>query len=165
MRGFFGSMLIFVMLILLLLVNINENMFYSELGKAKTLLIEAEQSSKERTILENNTDKIIYEKLKEQVLLKNFLVESIKNEINLSLTKYFHGKANATNFGEKNKEVTISFLNENSKAIMLEQEGLIYAEYTFTGGLNRTASVSKVIGTNITTIFKIPAGHTTKVIG
>jgi hypothetical protein len=165
MRGFFGFLLIFVLLLLLTFVSMKENNFYSELNESKTLLIEAEQNSKERTILENNTDKIVFLKLKEQVNKQNFLIKSVLNEINHALEKYLIGKTKATNFGVEKGEISLMYLNENSTAFLIEKEGITYAEYTFTCGLERTNEVSKKIGEEMKVIFTIPCGYTVRVIG
>lgn len=165
MRGFFGFLLIFILLLLLVFVSIKENNFYSELNESKTLLIEAEQNSKERTILENNTDKIVFLKLKEQANKQNFLIKSVLNEINYSLEKYLFGKAKATELGKEKGEVTLNFLNKNSAAFIIEKEGITYAEYSFTCGLERTNEVSKQIGNEMKVTFTIPCGYTVRVVG
>ena len=165
MRGFFGFLVVFVMLILLLLVSVNENNFYSELGEAKTILIEAEQGSKEKTIIENNVDKIVFEKLKEQVLQKNFLIESIMFEINNPLSSYLSTRTTANIIGTKIGPVNTEFLTLNSIAFLIEKEGVTYAEYTFTGGLLKTNTVSHTFGEKIEIEFVIPADYTVRVVG
>ena len=96
MKGFFAFAVAMAMLVVLLFFCIgnNENHFVFE--QTKNELMKAEQANKERTLLENNTDKIISTKLDEQIILRNYNVASAQLAINTALANYLKGKANAT---------------------------------------------------------------------
>jgi len=143
MKGFFGIIIVFVILSLLLIVSLKENNFHNELKKATVFMIEAEQASKNRTIMENNVDKIIEQKLDEQIFKKNFNIDLLLNNIN------------EAQVGPPTKE----FLNNNSTAMIIENNGIIYAEYFFTGGLVKTNTISTNFGKNIELFFKIPTDY------
>jgi hypothetical protein len=166
MRGFFGFAVVFAMLLLLLGLAVNENRFYSGLGAAKVLMADAEQASKERTIMENNVDRIILFKLGEQASQENFEVELVRGEINAGLIKYLKGRARAsTIFSGDLGELTIDFLNENSEALVVEREGITYAEYSFTGGLFNSNTVSSVFGAEARARFIVPPKYFVWVVG
>ncbi|MFA5931255.1 MAG: hypothetical protein WC821_03005 [archaeon] len=165
MKGFFGYALGLAMLIVLLYLGISLGNHQFELEKVKNELIITEISNKEKTLLENNTDKIIRTKLEEQIILKNYNLIKAQNEINSTLSNYFKGKANAMSiFNEKLGEATTSFLNQNSSVAIFEAQGITYAEYTFTSNLLKNTTVGKKLGNKIITYFQIPIGYTTKII-
>jgi DNA-binding TFAR19-related protein (PDSD5 family) len=159
MKGFFGIIIVFVILSLLLIVSLKENNFHNELKKATVFMIEAEQASKNRTIMENNVDKIIEQKLDEQIFKKNFNIDLLLNNINEALEKYLLNKAKATNIYTEVGPPTKEFLNNNSTAMIIENNGIIYAEYFFTGGLVKTNTISTNFGKNIELFFKIPTDY------
>jgi len=166
MRGFFGFVLVFAMLIMLLGLAATENNFYCRLGEAGALMIEAEQASKERGLMDSSLDKIVAAKLGEQIAEENFEAGTVKEEVNRALADYFAGKADATTslfefLGEPNEE----FLNENSEAFLIEKDGITYAEYVFTGGLFRNRTVSGKPGGQAVARFFVPAGYTVRVVG
>jgi hypothetical protein len=166
MKGFFGFVIVFAILVLLLTLVTFENNFYSSLEKAKIMIIDSEQASKERTILESNIDKIIFSVLEEQVLQENFEIENVKNEVNQKIIIYIKGRAKAsTIFFENNKEPTTNFLNENSESLLVEKSGITYAEYVFTGGILRNNTISNNFSKNAKIFFQIPPGYTVRVIG
>ncbi|MFA6269274.1 MAG: hypothetical protein WCW13_04250 [archaeon] len=166
MKGFFAYALCLAMIITLLFfgVSIQKNQFTLE--QLKNELIIADTANKERTLLENNTDKIILLKLKEATLLKNFKTDLVQEQINLSLLSYLKGKSKArTIFNEELGEATLSFLNQNSSVTMLTSKEITYAEYTFTSNILKTTTVGTTLGNKIKSYFLIPTGRTTRIIG
>jgi len=165
MKGFFGFALCLAMILILLLFGTTIQKDQEQLEKIKNELIIAEQANKEKTLLENNTDKIIKTKLIEQTENKNFNTAKAQNEINTALENYLQGKAVATTiFGEKIGELTKEFLKENSSVMILQTNGKTYAEYVFTSNTSKNTTVSSKLGNKIITYFEIPAGHTTRIM-
>lgn len=169
MKGFFAYFIAIAMSIFLLLVCIgnNQNRFVFE--EIKTELMENENSNKERTLLENNTDKIISTKLDEQIILKNCNVLAAQKSINTALAKYLVEKANSTNnFFKTPSEITLKYLNENSSVVILCAKKITYAEYVYTSNPLLNTSISKKLGKGIITYFTIPIGYSQiklKIIG
>lgn len=165
MKGFFGYALGLAMLIILIYLGIALGNNQFELEKVKNELIMAEITNKEKTLLENNTDKIIRTKLEEQMSLRNYNLSKAQNEINSTLSNYFKGKASAYSiFNEQLGEATTSFLNQNSSIAMFESQGITYAEYTFTSNPLKNTTVKTKLGNKIITYFQIPIGYNTKII-
>jgi len=165
MKGFFAYAATMAMIIILLffIPSITNNT--NELEKTKNELIIAEEANKERTLIENNTDKIIYAKLNEQIGTQNFQVLLAQNEINYALEKYLRNKTSATTIlGQKIGETTKDFLNENSSVAIFQTKEIIYAEYVFTSNLTKNTTVSVKLGNKIINQFQIPPGSTTKII-
>lgn len=164
MRGLFSFGITLAMLAILLGLSISGNNFYSKMERGKSQLIEMETASKERTLMENNTDKIIETKLEEQVKKRNLESESVRDEINSALAKYLSNRAEeSTIFGETiSKTVGKAFLNENSSAFIIETAGGAYGEYVFTSNREKNAIVSKKFGKNSTANFTIPIGYTAR---
>ncbi|MCX6798665.1 MAG: hypothetical protein NTW59_01040 [Candidatus Diapherotrites archaeon] len=137
-------------------------------AEAKTIALEAEQLNMARTAIEENTDAIILQTLREQ-LQQNKTPEEIKRAVNSRLAALF----TAT---EKNytRGITVefaigsggnadtAFLNENSSIIVLPAGGrTIAGEYSFTGGLLRNKAVqAEITGSRTRQLFRIPAGYT-----
>jgi len=165
MKGFFSFAVAMAMLVILLYFTIenNENQLIFE--KTKNELMKAEEANKERTLLENNTDKIISKKLDEQILLKNYNVAKAQNSINSALANYLKDKTNTSGiFFENLGEVNTTYLHENSSVVILAVHGVTYAEYTYTSNPLLNTIVSKRLGEKIITYFKIPIGYTQKKI-
>lgn len=166
MRGFFGFVIVFAILVLLLTLVTFENNFYSSLEEAKIILVDSEQASKKRAIMESSLDKIVYSALEEQILQENFEIENIKNEVNQKIIKYILGKGWASTILFENLgEPTIEFLNENSESLLIEKAGITYAEYVFTGGILRNKTISKNFSESTKIIFRVPSGYTMRVVG
>ncbi len=164
MKGFFGFASALAMITLLFFLGAAVVQSENELFDTQNELIKAEQANKERTLLENNCDKIIYAKLNEQILKNNFNVASAQNEINSALANYLKGKAKSMNlFHEETGEITNTSLNHNSAVILLQTKEVIYAEYVYSSNPLRNTFVGKRLGEEIITYFEIPIGHTTRI--
>jgi len=165
MKGFFAYAIAMAMIVVLLyfIPSIQNNSHSFE--KIKNELIIAEEANKERTLLENNTDKIIYAKLSEQITNQNFKVALAQNEINTALAKYLRGKTKAsTILNQTLGEATTQFLNENSSVAIFQTKEITYAEYVFTSSPTKSTTVSAKEGNEIITYFQIPPGSSTKII-
>ncbi|VVB74542.1 Uncharacterised protein [uncultured archaeon] len=164
MKGFFGFASALAMVTLLFFLGAAIIQSESEVKSAQNELIKAEQANKERTLLENNCDKIIYAKLNEQIPRNNFNVASAQNEINTTLANYLQGKAKTMNiFYEETGEITTTTLNQNSAVVLLQTEEAIYAEYAFTSTPLMNTRIGKKLGEKIISYFEIPIGYTTKI--
>ena len=161
MKGFLNFALVLAMIVCLLWISVAnvQNSFLLE--QTKNELLKSEMANKERTLLETGFDKLVKTKLEEQVLLGNFNVIKAQNEINSKLAEYLKGKAKAsTNYFENIGEISKEFLNENSSVQILQGEGVVYAEYTFTSNVMKNTIISAKLGNKIISYFKVPEGYT-----
>ena len=164
-KGFFSFIAIFSLLVVILIAQSTFNQSQNDLTKIKDTLIKAEIASKERTLLENGTDKIIKTKLNEQIDLQNFDVLIVQNVINSQLSEYLNNKADVSDiFLKSTGKVSAQYLNESSKVIILKTKEIVYAEYNFSSNETKTNNISKKLGDEITLYFKIPIGYSIKVI-
>ncbi|MEI7961758.1 MAG: hypothetical protein WCI04_05475 [archaeon] len=163
MKGFLSFSLVLAIIVCLLWISIANSQNSFTLEQTKNELLKAEIANKERTLLENGFDKIVRIKLTEQVMKRNFNVINAQNEINQKLANYLKQKAYAsTIFYEKIGETTTDFLNQNSSVQILQGEGIIYAEYSFTSSFLKNTTVGKKLGNKIITYFEVPIGYTYK---
>jgi hypothetical protein len=164
MKGFFAYTICLAMLILITYFLVTTEISQRNLHNTKNELLIIEQSNMQRTLLENNVDKIIYQKLLGEITKNNFRVTSVQNEINTALAKYLQGKTKSmTIFLEVTGEVSKDFLNQNSAVTLLQTNGLTYAEYSFTSNQLKTSTVGALIGNTLKTVFLIPPGSTTTI--
>ena len=165
MKGFLSFALVLAMILCLLWISVANNQNSFALEQTKNELIKAEMANKERTLLENAVDKIVKAKLTEQILRKNFNVINAQNEINSKLAEYFKEKADAQNLAhEIIGEANIVFLNQNTSVQLLQGEGAVYAEYTFTSSLMKNTTVGNKLGNKIISYFEIPIGYTQRIL-
>jgi hypothetical protein len=165
MRGFFGFAVILAMITTLIFFSAA---IYENTTKTKEIineLIKAEEANKEKTLLENNVDKIIHTKLEEQIKKNNYNIKKAQTEINTALEAYLLNKADVTTPAhEKIGKATRDQLNNQSKVTILQSEEGAYAEYVYTSNPQRSLIVSKKLGNEIITYFTIPLGQTTRII-
>ena len=165
MKGFYSTIIIIILLLILVSFSIFSAQTNNKITKMKNDLIILENASKERTIIENNVDRIIQIKLLEQVEKENYNLILIQTEINSSLLKYLKNKTVATNmFFENSSPLTLEYLMLNSTAYLLEIKGIKYAEYSYTSLPLMNSIVSAKLGNGTIIHFKIPIGYSTKVI-
>ncbi len=165
MKGFFSFAVMLAMLILLFWFNYENEKNMTQFKSIENELIKIEQANKERTVMENNVDKIIGIKLKEQILKQNFNLASAQNEINSALLKYTQNKTEATNlFYEKKLELNINYLNKNTSLIIIKAKGATYGEYDYTSNISENEMVSKKLGNKVKTNFEIPIGYSQKTL-
>ncbi|MCX6803640.1 MAG: hypothetical protein NTY48_03645 [Candidatus Diapherotrites archaeon] len=165
MKGFVSYALILAMTLILILFTQNTQNNYLGLEKVKNELIIAEEANKQRTLLENNTDKIVKAKLEEQINNGNYNSVIALSEINTILAKYLNKKTFAsTLLHQKIGETTKEYLIENSTVQILRGEGIVYAEYSFTSSILKNTIVSAKLGREIISYFQIPAEYTQKII-
>jgi hypothetical protein len=164
-KGFFTFILVFVMILFLFELSIifNENDFV--LNEVETDLIALEQANKERTIIENNVDKILSSKLREQLLKENFNVLVAQNEINLSLLNYLYSRASKSNlFLEEIGSLDLSYLNQNSVVVLLQVNGISYGEYVLSSNELKTNNISRLLGDKIRIQYKLPIEYVVRVM-
>ncbi|MGI6589078.1 MAG: hypothetical protein ACOX1V_00220 [Candidatus Iainarchaeum sp.] len=157
-KGFSGFILTTLMLALMLsfTIQLNEN----KLIMKETIneLIKTEMGNKERTLIENNLDKIIQTKLNEQITLQNFNTQTAKKIINQEIYNYLKDKATIQKLTGSNTPLTQLFLNQNSSVQLLKSEYLIYAQYVYATS-NTTTKIKQQIGENIITEFIFPQNY------
>jgi hypothetical protein len=164
-NGFFTFILVLVMLLFLLELSIIFNNSNFILSETKTDLIALEQANRERTIIENNVDKIITNKLTEQLEKENLNVLIAQTEINLFLLTYLQTRAKRSNlFLEEGGDIDLFYLNQNTVVVLLQVEGVSYGEYVFSSNELKTNNVSKLIGDTIKVQYKLPIEYFASVI-
>ena len=165
MKGFYSTIIVIAMLgILISFANLSL-LTSNNLTSLETGFIATENASMQRVVMENNVDRIIQVKLIEQVEKENFNLILIQTKINSSLLNYLKPRAKATNlFFENETSLTLEYLMLNSSAFLLEIKGTKYAEYSFTSTPILNTIISSKLGKNSILYFKIPIGHTTRVV-
>ena len=159
-KGFYSFFVIFAMMILLLSVGAKLSDNSLALTKTKNSLIDMEQANKERTILENNTDRIIRIKLSEQVAKNNFNPALMQNEINSALLNYLKTRTYAASTLYENLgPLTLNFLNQNSSAYAIQSDIAIYAHYYFTSNPLKTTTIVARLGEYSSIYFMMPPGY------
>lgn len=156
--GFVGFALILAMSVLLLFFTIQLNQNNEIMEKTKNELIKAETANKERTLLENNVDKIIDVKLNEQILLQNFNTSNAKKSINLALFNYLNKKTKVYLFNGATDELSTTFLNQNSSVQLLKSEYFIYAEYVYAQN-TPTTQLKQIFGNKLISEFIFPTNY------
>lgn len=137
----------------------------SSFEKMKNELIILEQNNFQRTIIEQNIDKIIYLKLKENNLKRNTNIFVAQKEINQKLLNYLKDKASATNFFlENEKKLSLDYLNSNSVVSIFQTKNIIYSEYVFTSNYSKTQNISQKMGNDFKIYLKIPIDYFVRVI-
>jgi len=158
-KGFVGFVLILAIITLLLFFTIQLNQNNYDLEKTKNELIKSEQANKERTLIENNVDKIIDTKLNEQITLQNFNTTIAKNSINSVLSNYLQNKAKVYLVNGNTKQITTTFLIQNSSVQLLKSEYYIYAEYNYAPN-TITTTLKQILGNTLQSEFVFPANYT-----
>jgi hypothetical protein len=158
-KGFVGFVLILAIITLLLFFSIQINQNNETLEKTINELIKAEMANKERTILENNVDKIIDTKLNEQITLQNFNTTTAKTSINSALYNYLNSKAKIYLFNEQSNKITLLFLNQNSTVQLLKSEYFIYAQYVFVPN-TVTTQIKQKLGNKLNSEFVFMSNYT-----
>ncbi|MDO8537368.1 MAG: hypothetical protein Q7S21_00625 [archaeon] len=144
--------------------------------------IEAEKLNLIQSLIEENSDKIIEEKLQEALLLQQSDNEIIKLEANSELfaffselekqyssnpkIEFFFTEINSNNyetlFESLGEKLSLQKLNESSKVNVLNAYGKsIAAEYHFTGGMQKNKTIVGIISSeNAKQLFVIPRDYT-----
>lgn len=164
-KGVFSFIIILAIISIILITTITINNSNQNLEKTKNELIKIEISQKERTLIENNIDKIIETKLREQIILKNYNSLKIQKEINSKLLTYLQNKAQTCDtFSSTKGELSLNYLNNNSTTYAIQNEYTNYGEYSYTSNLTKNTLICKEFGEKTIIEFKIPINYTTKVI-
>jgi len=164
-KGFFSFIAVLAMSLVLLEVSVMAGNNSLEFEKTRNDLVQLEGANKERTIMENNCDKIVSLKLAEQVMLGNLNSLSVQREINSALLNYLQGRAYATNlFLENGAPLTLEYLNQNTSAFVLRANGVTYAEWAYTSNEMKTNKISSKLGKHATLNFTIQIGYTQRIL-
>lgn len=162
-KGFTGFILVLALITLILFFTIEINQNKINLKQTENELIKAEMANKERTLIENNIDKIIEAKLNEQLLLQNFNTQIAKNSINSTLSNYLKEKAKIHLYTGQQKEISTLFLNQNSSVQLLKTQYFIYAEYVYAPN-TITTQIKQILGNKLTSEFIFPNYYTKTII-
>jgi hypothetical protein len=166
MKGFFSFLLVLVMMNIIFGLIIITQDTQNTTKKINIELIALENASKDRAILENNVDKIIYQSLLEIALLKKTNLKTSKDIINTKLLTYLKNKAYATDSDLKNPHaLTLLYLDNSTRLEIYGLDQISYVNYYFTTGESLTNNISTELGNSIKLTFKIPKYYTQKVIG
>lgn len=158
-KGFAGFILILLMLTLMLFFTIQLNNNKQLMKETLFDLIKAEMDNKERTLIENNLDRIIQTKLNEQITLQNFNTTKAKTSINTKIFDYLKKRTLIQKISEQNAPLTLTFLNQNSSVQLLKSDYIIYAQYVFATS-TPTTKVKQQFGEKIITEFIFPQNYT-----
>ena len=160
-------------------INANKN---KKIQETINQSIEAEKLNLMQTMIEENTDHIIEQKLEEALLLQQSNNEIINLETDTELfaffssleekfkekpkIEFFFTKLNSNNYEKlleiKGEKLSLQKLKELSKVNVLNAYGkTIAAEYHFTGGIQKNQIVfAKISTNNAKQLFVIPINYT-----
>lgn len=185
-RGFISFILIVAFLIAFIGVQTLAIESGENLGNSAILAIELEQNNKTRTILEENTDFIIEETLRGQIISDNLEPELVKFAVSKKLAGFFEkiesefnegqkisffsamlspSQYNAVSLAEKKKLIEKDLLENSQVLIIPLGEHSVFAEYSFTGGLMKNNIAGAEISSgNSKQFFLIPIGYTSRIV-
>lgn len=150
-----------------------ENYSQKKIGNAILTAIELEQGNVQRTLLEENVDKVIKKEIEEALGEKALKAEKIKERVSFELMDFFSNMAGkegieffimSGNGLVSKKEVLSKETLEQLISVNVVKIGNAYfAESTFTGGMLKNKIVCGGINfPNSKTVFSIPVGYTIK---
>ncbi|MFH1663678.1 MAG: hypothetical protein ABH986_02630 [archaeon] len=155
------------------------NSFNSEKNFTEAKLVEIENNSFKRNLLENAVDSLIEETMQEEIAFGSDDPEKINEKISAKLFELFSGmEEKGTEFKEtlsgkkyseteiKGEKISKKFIKENSKTIVFSLENRLYeVQFIFTGGINKNNLAGAEIKENSSTQkFFIPLDYTVKIV-
>lgn len=173
----FILVLIFILIYFNLVYSIES--FNSKKNLAEAELIEIENSSFKRNLLENAVDEVVEETIKKEIQFGSTEGKKINKKISKNLIEFFselekkgiNAKAMKSSKEYKKTEIkgekiTKEFIEENSKTMVIKLEEKVFlVEFYFTGGLNKNNLVGAEIKENKTkNKFFIPINYSIKLI-
>lgn len=164
MKGFFSF--IIVLLVIITIFGIITFFDNSSIKKSELIntLIELENNSKERTIIENNLDRIIEKKLLEQLIIENYNLSNAKENVNKAIINYLkNGEVKTIYFNNKEK-LTLGRLNSMTSVSIIEINGIKVATFEFTSSFNKNEIVTKQINERFDFYFSLPIAYKNKVV-
>jgi hypothetical protein len=185
-KGLLNFLLVLLFVSLLFSFFSLDGFSQKKLGKNLQLLLEAEQASFFRTLLEENTDTLVEETIKFEVLKGNTAPRKLKKKIVQNLLTFFSktekefkenpeivfftARISSENYEEFSKtELTEKdiglLLKKNSKVNVIKLKNAYLVEFVFTGGKNKKEVITARISfENMNSYFFIPAGFSKKVL-
>ncbi len=169
MKGLMSFVLVIAFILVYSGLIYSFSLFDSEKNFAETQLIETENASFKRNLVEQAVDSAIKEAMQKEIMFGSDDPEKIKEKTALQLESFFSEmKKKGIEFTETNsgKKAGKEFIKENSRILVLNIEGKIYvAEFIFTGGTTKNNLVSAEIKeNNSSNTFMIPADYSIKII-
>lgn len=181
----FISIAIFVLFIpALMQLSLMQSLSKNSMNEIEAIALKAEKASLLRKELEINSDKIIRETIINEIKKNNLNHESIKEKISEKLFTYFKGFEETHYFepktsfwlveskgysyngllSGKKKELEMQDIKENSQLIVSSiNEGMTFAEFYFTGGIEKDKAIAGLIEFNgLKEFFLLPIGYAQK---
>jgi len=173
----FVLVLIFILIYFSLVYSISS--FNSKKDFTESELIEIENSSFKRNLIENAVDSVIKEEIEKEIMFGSDDPEKIREKVAAKLFETFSGnELKNTEFreitsGKKYTEIKIKgeklskeFIEKNSKIIVINLEKTLYlVQFIYTGGINRNKLIGAEIKENSSSQkFFIPVDYSVTVI-
>lgn len=164
MKGFFSFLIILFLIIFLFNILI---FFENEDNKKNDLinnLIELENASKERTIIENNLDRIIEKKLLDTLITENYSLNNAKENVNKAIVNFLKESYFKNIYFENNEKITPQKLNSMTNISVFEINGIKFALFEFTSNSSKTQVISKKLGKGFDFHFELPINYQNKMV-
>ncbi|MFH1663966.1 MAG: hypothetical protein ABH986_04125, partial [archaeon] len=168
---------IFILIYFSLVYSISS--FNSKKDFTESELIEIENSSFKRNLIENTVDSVIKEEMEKEIMFGSDDPEKIREKVAAKLFEAFSGnELKSTEFKEitsgkkcaeikiKGEKLSKEFIEKNSKVIVLNlKETLYLVKFVYTGGINKNQLIGAEIKENSTSQkFFIPVDYSITVI-
>lgn len=176
-KGLISFILVLIFILIYFNLVYSVNSFNSKKDSSEADLIEMENTSFKRNLIENAVDSLIEEKIKKEIAFGSDNPEIINKKISGELDKLFN-EINENEFKEiksekkyskteiLGKKVSEKFIEENTKTIVFGLEDRLYeVRFIYTGGINKNNLIgSKITENNSEQKFFIPVNYSVKVI-
>jgi len=178
-KGLISFVLVLAFIVIYFSLVFSLNSFNSEKNFTEAKLIEIENSSMKRNLIENAVDSLIEEEIKKEIAFGSDEPEKINEKISEKLSEFFFiMEEKGIEFSEiasdrkyseteiKEKKITKEFIKENSKTIVFNLENRLYhVEFIFTGGKNKNNFIGAEIKENSSyQKFFLPVNYSVKII-
>ncbi|MEM4662711.1 MAG: hypothetical protein QXM75_01690 [Candidatus Diapherotrites archaeon] len=168
-RAFFTSVFILLIVSALLGLLASYAKEWEILNNAHAIAIEMESMGFIRYQIEENINKVIKETIEEELSNKNTDSFSLNKTVNkkiIALLEYFKkGFGCEVYVSDGTKKLPVSNLNDLSRTLVIEAEGVIIAEYTYTGGAMKDKKlVCELKGNKVKAFVFVLPGYTVKVV-
>ncbi len=171
----FIIVLIFILIYFNLIYSVNS--FNSKQNFTEANLIEIENTSFRRNLIENAVDSLIEETIKKEIAfgsdnpkiinkkISGKLIE-LFNEISETEFKEIHSEKKYSKTEIKGKKLSKKFIEENTKIIVFGLDNKLYeTKFIYTGGVNKNNLIgSRITENNSEQKFFIPVDYSVKVI-
>lgn len=165
-RGLFCFVVVLLFIPLHLVMLSANSSIEAGMQDAGNALLEMERLNYIRTEIEENTDLLILQTLEAQVMAGKSKPDAVKEAVDEKLLWFFNEAEK--NYSRENvkflvsgREIGIEGLGENTKVLVIKEGNLVYAEFSYTGGMLKDNKLYAVIkGKRSRQVFEIPIGYT-----